>query len=208
MDISELISHYQALFDQHGPSSRAVQWADKVSQEKRFAILCEIADEFGSVIDFGCGLSHMYQYLRSIGNPCEYLGVDIVPEFIDYSQKLLASDLSAEAKLIKSGEKLPNGYDFVFVSGVFNNLMDDNWVFMKNILYQIFEVAEKGIAFNALTTYVDYFDKNLFYVDPMKVIEFCKSELNGHVLLRHDYSVKPNGFPYEFTVYVYKKATF
>ena len=31
------------------------------------------------------------------------------------------------------------------------------------------------------------------------------SELGGHPVLRHDYVTRPGGFPFEFTMYVYKQ---
>ena len=55
---------------------------------------------------------------------------------------------------------------------------------------------------------MDYVDDGLFYVDPTRVIDFCKIELGGHPILRHDYTLRPNGFPFEFSVYVYKKPQY
>ena len=48
---------------------------------------------------------------------------------------------------------------------------------------------DKGISFNAISTYVDYFDDELFYVNPMEMLEFLKSKLGGNVVMYHDYVV-------------------
>jgi hypothetical protein len=82
--------------------------------------------------------------------------------------------------------------------------MDDNWGFMTTTLRRMYAAARRGIAFNAMTSHVDYRDPELFYVDPMQVFAFCKAELGGHPVLRHDYVTRPGGFPYEFAIYVYK----
>ena len=97
-----------------------------------------------------------------------------------------------------------DGYDYVFLSGVFNNIMENNWEFMKLTLRKMFNACNKGIAFNAMSTYVDYFDEELFYVDPCKVFDFCKKELSSKVTLRNDYLIKENSIPFEFAIYVYK----
>ncbi|RVT84295.1 hypothetical protein DXV76_11455 [Rhodobacteraceae bacterium CCMM004] len=82
--------------------------------------------------------------------------------------------------------------------------MDDNWGFMTAVLRQMWAAAEKGIAFNAMTSHVDYRDPGLWYVDPGEVLAFCKSALGGHPVLVHDYVLREGGFPFEFALYVYK----
>ncbi len=39
---------------------------------------------------------------------------------------------------------------------------------------------------------------------PGAVFDFCKRQLSKLVCLRHDYRVKPNVIPFEFTMYVYR----
>jgi hypothetical protein len=96
--------------------------------------------------------------------------------------------------------------DYVMLSGVFNNKMDDNQGFMHSTLERMFNAAEKGISFNAMSSYVDYKDEELYYVDPMDIFAFCKTKLGGHPVLRHDYVVSKDGYPFEFAMYVYKQA--
>jgi hypothetical protein len=62
------------------------------------------------------------------------------------------------------------------------------------------------LAFNALSTYVDYIDEHLNYLDPAAMLDFCKTELSARTVLRHDYLLKEGVIPYEFTMYVYKAA--
>ena len=208
MSSQELISHYQSLLAEHGPCSKAVQWADDKTQRKRFEVLSEISESMESVLDVGCGLGHYYTFLRNTGRECVYEGVDIVPEFIDIANQMMSGDISGNAVLIDTDGDLPKGHDFGILSGAFNNAMDDNWGFMTSMLRKMYGAANKGIAFNALTSHVDYVDDGLFYVDPTRVIDFCKIELGGHPILRHDYTLRPNGFPFEFSVYVYKKPQY
>ena len=68
----------------------------------------------------------------------------------------------------------------------------------------VLEKTNKAIAFNNLSSYVDYKDKILYYEDPEKIFRFCKSELSPFVSIRHDYQIKTKKIPYEFTTYVYK----
>jgi SAM-dependent methyltransferase len=203
----DLIEHYRALLAQHGPSAHAVQYSDATTQQARFAVLAGIAPDLGRVLDVGCGLCHLHGFLNGRVPFSAYHGVDIVPEFIALANAAMAGDPRAHASLIAPDADLPP-CDHALLSGVFNNRMPDNWGFMTATLRRMWAAADKGIAFNAMTSHVDYRDEGLYYVDPMQVIAFCKTELGGHPVLRHDYSVRPGGFPFEFAVYLYKQPVY
>lgn len=203
----DLIAHYQALLAEHGPNSRAVQYSDTLTQTARFAVLSGIAPDLGRVLDVGCGLCHLHGFLKQRGGFSAYHGVDIVPEFIALANTAMADDAHAHASLIAPDADLPT-CDYALLSGVFNNRMPDNWGFMTATLRRMWAAADQGIAFNAMTSHVGYRDEGLYYVDPMQVIGFCKTELGGHPVLRHDYSVRPGGFPFEFAVYLYKEPVY
>lgn len=202
---SELIHAYRERLRAHGPGSQAVQYADRESHFARFEILAGVDPAMRSVLDVGCGLGDFCHFLRARGSAARYHGVDIVPEFVEHTLAAFAEDDAATASLMDAEtEALPDGHDYAVLSGVFNNAMEDNWGFMTRTLARMWSAAGLGIAFNAMSTYVDYRDPELFYVDPMQVFEFCKVHLGGHPVLRHDYVVRPGGFPFEFAVYVYK----
>lgn len=202
---AQLLEAYQARLSEHGPSSQAVQYSDRTSHLARFAVLAEVDLKMTSVLDVGCGLGDFCHYMRSRGSTVRYHGVDIVPEFITLANEAFSKDeLASASNLDAETEALPQGYDYAILSGVFNNAMEDNWAFMTRTLRQMWEAAGKGIAFNAMSSYVDYRDDGLYYIDPIEVFKFCKFELGGHPILRHDYVVREGGFPFEFAMYVYR----
>ncbi|MDB3935553.1 class I SAM-dependent methyltransferase [Granulosicoccus sp.] len=200
--------HYRSLWERHGDSTHAVQYSDDQSHHARFDILCSIASPVTSILDVGCGLAHLYRYLKLNGFNGQYKGIDIVPEFVEAAKTHCKDDPNADVMLCNSTDKLPSGYDYAMLSGVFNNRMPDNKAFMKATLRRMFSVAEKGIAFNAMSTFVDYEDNTLYYSDPLEVLAFCKTVLGGHPILRHDYTLTENGFPFEYAIYVYKEPNF
>ena len=202
--MSDLRNHYKTLFDEHGDSAKSVQCTDSKTQFKRFEILSEVDSELNSVIDLGCGLGDLYKYLNKKNNHIKYLGLDFVEEFIDAANKNLSTNCVDFKVFDILNEEIPQGYDYIILSGVFNNIREDNWGFMKNALRKMFKSCNKGISFNAMSTYVDYYDEGLFYVDPCKVFDFCKKELGAKVTLRNDYVVKENSIPFEFVIYIYK----
>jgi SAM-dependent methyltransferase len=197
--------HYLQLYKKYGDSSQSLQFSDRASHFKRFEILLSISAEINSLIDLGCGLAHLFEYMIHKGYKGKYLGLDFLPEFIasnigkykDYQQaKFHVFDIK--------NDDLPNSYDFIVLNGVFNNKMDDNELFMLHSIEKMFKACEKGVAFNAMSTYVEYFDENLYYSNPVEIFDFCKKNLTKKIVLRHDYVVKEYGFPFEYTMYLYK----
>jgi SAM-dependent methyltransferase len=204
--VSDIVSHYQQLFRKFGDDPRATQQRDGVSQRRRFEILTEILpkDESVEVLDAGCGLAHLHDFLRLSGREDRYVGVDIVPEFVEAARSRLAGDPDVEVLQLDVLREDPPSCDYAFVSGAFNNRMSDNRGFMEEMLRRLWAVARRGIAFNAISTYVEYRDADLYYCDPREVFHFCRTELGLRVALRHDYGLGPQNYPYEFAISVLK----
>ena len=118
----------------------------------------------------------------------------------------MADDKNAEVRHfdIKSGE-LPTGFDYGLVSGVFNNARDNADEFIYDTLKKLWNVCEKGMAFNIPSTYVEYFDSELVYVNPEKMFTFLKCELQGHIVVHHDYITSQDEYPFEVTHFVRKE---
>ena len=73
-------------------------------------------------------------------------------------------------------ENITEDFDYIFISGTFNDSTGNNWDWMRECLIKLFPHAKIALAFNNLSTYVDYFDDHLFYIKPEKV--FILPEFN------------------------------
>lgn len=193
-------NHYKSLLAKYGDSPQATQYSDVETQELRFKYLLEIGDMSNkTILDFGCGTAHLATYLKSKDVNFDYIGVDIVPEFIELSKKKFP-----EFRFGRYEEFADVAVDYVIISGVFNNLMEDNRKFYQETISKLFKLASKGMAFNMMSSYVDYFDEGLFYEQPERVFSFIKNEITPLVTLRNDYRIKDNIPPFDFTMYLYK----
>lgn len=203
--MSDIKQHYKKLYSEFGDDVKSLQWSDRDTQEARFASLVVPVENNESVVDVGCGFSDLYQYLLDQGYSGRYLGLDFIEEFIASASKRFGKDDNASFKLldIDNGD-LPRQHDWYVASGIFNNERQDNESFLKSSIASMFSACNKGVSFNLLSTYVDYQDEGLYYVDPCDIFDFCKRELSQKVVLNHAYQVKPGVIPFEFSIYIYK----
>ena len=151
------------------------------------------------VLDFGCGVGHLGEYLKDHGVQCSYNGTDIVPDFLRVCQQKFPN---GRFQLAES--RITENYDFCIVSGVFNNRTDDNIGLLKRTVKSLFASCKHGVSFNVMSKYVDYEDPSLFYAYPEDIFSFVKKEVSPFVTIRSDYLVKTSIPPFDFTVYVYK----
>lgn len=202
-EIEKLSQHYDILAQQYGYSPSAVQQSSLETQEQRLSILLEVTDDIKhkKILDFGCGTGHLLSLLKAKGFQGEYVGYDISDSLLAIAREHHPEG-RFELKNILT-EDIDESFDFIFISGVFNNDIDCNEVFMQEVLSRLFPKASESLAFNALSRYVDYFSEDLYYFDPMLVFQWCKENLSPKVTLRHDYEVKSGVIPFEFTCYVY-----
>jgi hypothetical protein len=70
--------------------------------------------------------------------------------------------------------------------------------FARRMIRRMFELASRGIAFNMMTTYVNFTAPNLYYQNPGEIISFCAAELSTKWILDHGYDY------YDFTMYLYR----
>ena len=198
--LDEVGRYYSDKLARHGASPRGVDWKGAESQELRFAQLLRVCEAPGSfsVNDIGCGYGALYDYLCGLGRQCDYLGVDISKSMI-----AKARELHHRARFTV-GQRAERTADYSLASGIFNvrlSASDDAWLgHLLETLAAMDAGSRRGFAFNCLTKYSDaaMMQDYLYYADPCRLFDHCKTHFSKNVALLHDYGL------YEFTILVRK----
>ena len=182
-----LIERYRARFREHHDSPEGVQYTDGEGQRFRFEQLIRVAPLAGrKILDVGCGLGHLYPFLQQEFGPLDYTGVDIVPETVAHAAKKFPDGRFICRDLLQA--PLAERFDYVLICGVFNNTMPDATEFLKELVAVAFDHCTAGLAFNFISTSVNYRDADLAYHDPLDVLAFCLERLTPRVMMHHHYA--------------------
>jgi len=201
--LSEIENYYTQKVLSHGDSPQGVDWNSSESQELRFKILSQVIaqNKNFSVLDYGCGYGAMFSYYKLNYDNFKYTGFDISDEMIKKAKENHKTE--SNANWFNKVDDIAV-HDFVIASGIFNVRLknsDNDWeIYIFDTLNQINKLAERGFAFNMLTSYSDkeYMKDYLYYADPRLIFDYCKKNFSKNIALLHDYDL------YEFTIIVRK----
>ncbi|MNR99789.1 Methyltransferase domain protein [compost metagenome] len=201
-----LKSHYEACLDAHGDSHLGVNWSRPEDAETRHEVMLDMIRPADgrrlSVLDFGCGASHFYEYLHARGrDDIDYTGLDISEKFIALSQAKYPGNAYMCMDFLRPDADLP-AFDYVVMNGVFTNRTGMTHAqmeaFFTTLVAKLFPHARVGLAFNAMTKHVDWERDDLFHLPFDTLAAFLKAHVSRRFVIRSDYGL------YDYTTYVYR----
>jgi SAM-dependent methyltransferase len=196
-DIEKIKSFYHERLERFTDESQRVGWRDRETQWLRFEALAGVAPLEGkSILDLGCGLGGMLDFLRARGWSGDYTGWDIHDGMIAECRIKFPGVRFENEDILKYGGE--REFDIVFGSGLFCVPIADESFYLE-VKKKMFALCREAAAFNLISSYVDYREDYLRYTDPAETFAFCKNNLSRFVALRHDY------MKFEYTVYVYRR---
>ena len=186
----------------YGYSSKTL-WNSKESQFIRFNTLAELFedDEDFTILDFGCGLCHFYEFLLNKDIRLKhYTGVEINNNLIKQAIKKHPGIDIITGSVDEAIENNQN-YDYVVASGVYNigETISSTQNFFKKQFEKLFPNVNKGFAVNFLSSYSDNKDQESIYHNPSDMLNMCYKNFGKNIVLNHHY------LPHDFTIFVYKK---
>lgn len=208
-DISHLLGdHYARKFAEHGATPEGVDWgshpADHLLRLDRMLAVLELGYQTGakpSLLDVGCGYGSLLDLVKERGLSLGYCGIDMCASMIDTAKTRHAdSEWLVGDMLAMEGTRR---FDYVVCNGVLTQKLGasirDMDQFLLALVTRMFDLCRIGIAFNVMTTHVNFMAPNLYYRNPVELLGWCMSALTPRVRLDHAYPM------YEYTVSLYRE---
>lgn len=149
-----------------------------------------------SVLDIGCGVGHLVEYLATLDFRGKYLGIDALPEMVASARVCYPTWQFQDGNILDSDKDL--NADYVLGSGLFT--FSDSKL-MEKTIRAMFDTCKKAVVFNSLSSWAEKKEPGEFYADPLATVQFCRT-LTPWVTLRHDY------LPHDFTIYMYQEPSY
>jgi SAM-dependent methyltransferase len=202
-----ILAFYEDCLARHGDSHLGVGWPKQQDVLTRYRVMLDIVRPRADgkpvrVLDFGCGPSHLYEYmLKNNIQGIEYAGLDISEKFIEISRRKFPANCYFHMDMLANEEALPM-FDYVVMNGVFTVKtpklsFEEMFEYFKRLVTKMFYHAERGIAFNLMSKQVDWERDDLFHLPLDTLAGFLTKELSRHFIIRSDYGL------YEYTAYLY-----
>jgi RimJ/RimL family protein N-acetyltransferase/SAM-dependent methyltransferase len=191
--------HYRQLLEEHGTSHLALDWGSRESQRLRFEVLATVGNLSGRrILDVGCGLGDFAGWLDERGIDADYTGIDLTPELVTQAALLHPHRRFECGGILDASVLSGERFDYVLASGIFATYLSGSEDFLRRAVARMWQLAERGCAFNSLSTWAPTREAGEYHADPLAVLEYCRS-LTPWLALRHDYH------PRDFSIYLWRE---
>jgi ubiquinone/menaquinone biosynthesis C-methylase UbiE len=174
-----LIEHYNNQIATFGPTTNALQWYSKFTQEERYKIICNQINETNvSILDVGCGCGDLYDYIKTNKYPFNYTGIDISANMIISAQKAYPS---GHFKCLNLNEIcINNSFDYIVASGIFNLRMKNHLNTMITAINTMLNHTKKSVIVNFLSHKVTKWSKSneFVYTNPHEILPYFTNSQN------------------------------
>jgi SAM-dependent methyltransferase len=163
-------------------------------------VINDSSKNMASLLDVGCGYGGLQSYALSKNIELEYTGIDVAENMIDWAATNLPAGKFIQGDILDY--RFAGKFDYVVCNGILTQKLETPGLemdqFAARLIRQMFSLCNIGIAFNTMTTKVNYYSNNLYYRNPAEMLSWCLSEITPHVRLDHAYPL------YEYTTYLYR----
>jgi len=202
-----IANHYKECFLKHGDSHLGADWPKLNDLFVRYNVMLSVIKDTNkktSILDFGCGSGMLLEYIQNnTKNEITYSGMDINKDLINCAKNKFKNNNFYCLNLLENEFHLK--FDYVICNGVFTEKLtlskDEMFNFTCALLLKLFNLSNIGIAFNIMSSHVDYEKDFLFHLEHDRLLKFVVNKLTRNYIIRSDYGL------YEYTVYLYKEKT-
>lgn len=198
--------YYDQCLAAHGDTAQGAGWPNEADRRKRFAVMRALAPggAMEDLCDLACGTGGFLEYLVAAGAaPRRYLGLDLSPAAVAAAQAKHGPERFVLHDILRDPLPAAAPFDYVVANGLFTVKAGlshaEMWRFMEAAVARMWAMARRGIAFNVMSTVVDWQRADLFHASADALLEMLHAMAGRQVVLRADYGL------YEYSAYVYRQ---
>lgn len=170
-------AYYKPKMGKGLPDYKVLGWESREAQYRRFEILTSKIDmQNKKILDVGCGLGNLLEYIENKGINVEYTGVDILEDMIE---NVKSKNLPGKFYCMDIFKQHPFGvksFDIIYTSGIFNLNMGNNKEFLSKAFGRFVELSKGMVVFNLLDINSPDMEDTYYYYNHQEVVEMLTAQ--------------------------------
>lgn len=143
--------YYESKMGKGLPDYGVLGWESEEAQNLRFEILLSAVGLQGkSLLDVGCGMGNLLQYLKGKNIEVSYTGIDILDSMIEQARLKNQGALFHTSDIFKNNIFPNNSFDIIYASGIFNIDLGNNSEFLPKAVELLLDISKEAVVFNLL----------------------------------------------------------
>lgn len=181
MDKLKIIkTYYEDNMAKGLPEYGILGWESEEAQRLRFDMLLSSLNLEGkALLDVGCGMGNLLEYIKSKGINVSYTGVDILEKMIEQAKNKQLNANFYHVDIFKNNIFRDGSFDVIYASGIFNLNLGNNRAFLVNALELFFKLSSKAVVFNLLHCASPDREDKYFYFHPNEISEILTGFSNA-----------------------------
>jgi SAM-dependent methyltransferase len=168
--VEKIKTYYQPKLDKDQPDYKVLGWESEEAQKLRFAVLTDNIKLNGkTILDVGCGLGNLFQFIRSKNIQVKYTGIDILGEMIDRATGNNPGGTFMLLDIFNDNPFPEKSFDVIYTSGIFNLNLGNNKEFLSKAVSLFAKTAREALIFNLLHIASPDREDKYYYFDPLEV---------------------------------------
>ena len=198
---NQIVDYYSRLVGKYGDDKKSLgRDKDNSLQARKFGFFEDIIknDPNSSVLDIGCGLGHLCDFLRLRGWKGKYYGIDITSLMVQCAKKRLPNETFQCLDILT--DRFEQKFDYVASIATLQHKPmydEDPLVYLKEMIGKAYSLSNKALVFDVFSDRGDFFEKDHLYVQPAELLKYCYS-LTSVLTLKNDYK------SYQIMMFLYK----
>lgn len=174
--VRRIREHYERRVDETRPGYDILDWSSRESQHIRFEVLLRVlrqnftAAERPRLLDVGCGLADLAEYLGREHCDVVYAGADITHKVLGEARRRRPACDLLQADVFAAPPFRPHTFDALYCSGVFNLKLGNNDEFVVRAIGALVALSRRLVVVNMLHRRTRHPYPHCHYFDPETIV--------------------------------------
>ena len=187
-NFNSIINYYKKRINRFGFTNKGLAWESKKKNDLRYFSIFKVINKKKiskiNILDFGCGISGLYDFLKKKKLSFNYTGLDTSQKAIDFCKKKYKKNKYIRINILKEKKSIGK-FDIIIMNGIFTirNRMSERQMYdyIMLILQKLKRSANGKIIINFFIENPEWKNEKNFYPNYKKLTNLIKEKITKKI---------------------------